>query len=393
MKENLVQKLDVLEVQLATARKESIEGSSKLARTKYILEKMEKAGQAAPSVKQLEQDIATTKLEIARRKIHYALTVIKRFLKQFKKVEPLRIAKRRKSAETPEKQKNLELEEELAKSLDIESCSNDILYRFLSKKLDIKAALHEDYEKRQLSPIESNIYGRIGKSKAIQDAQNQLLDSILPYFAEYSLGGATPASEASDNSAKQKRKHEETRDDFTQFDDEDNNTTSTDTAGVNTEENEKEGEKAPSYDPFFDQNVEIANSDDDSEEGEQHGIGAPPTLMQGFISGSEDEDEDTYVEPDVKPQRRNRRGQRARQKIWEQKYGKKANHVIKQQKEEEKSAWEKEQKRRRKEEKYAQAQRRKQEFYARPVHPSWEAKQKQKEQQEKIHFAGKRVKF
>lgn len=393
MKENLVQKLDVLEAQLAAAKSESSEDSSKLARTKYILEKMEKAGEAAPPVDQLEREIVSTKREIANRKIHYASTVIKRFLKQFKKVEPLRIAKRRKSAETPEKQKNLELEEELAKSMDIEAWGDDILYRFLSKKLDIKAALNKDYEKKQLTPVESNIYGRIGKSKAIQDAQNQLIESIIPYFAELTTGGVAAASETkSGDGAQKKRKSAEARDDFTHFEDEDVNTAGAESTGANNDEDEDSAERAPTYDPFFDQNVEIANSDDDSE-GDQPGIGAPPSLMQGFISGSDDEDEDTYVEPDVKPQRRNRRGQRARQKIWEQKYGKKANHVIKQQKEDEKLAWEKEQKRRRKEEKYAQAKRRKQEFDARPVHPSWEAKQKQKEEQEKIHFAGKKLKF
>ncbi|KAG7286535.1 hypothetical protein NEMBOFW57_008846 [Staphylotrichum longicolle] len=48
-----------------------------------------------------------------------------------------------------------------------------------------------------------------------------------------------------------------------------------------------------------------------------------PTLMGGYVSGSE-----SASDVDVAPQRRNRRGQRARQAIWEKKYGEKAKHVV-----------------------------------------------------------------
>ncbi|KAI1473024.1 Bud-site selection protein [Daldinia caldariorum] len=52
-----------------------------------------------------------------------------------------------------------------------------------------------------------------------------------------------------------------------------------------------------------------------------------PTLMGGYISGSESEASDL----DLAPARKNRRGQRARQAIWEKKYKEKAKHVQKQQ--------------------------------------------------------------
>ncbi|KAI1763402.1 Bud-site selection protein, partial [Hypoxylon sp. FL1150] len=52
-----------------------------------------------------------------------------------------------------------------------------------------------------------------------------------------------------------------------------------------------------------------------------------PTLMGGYISGSESEASDL----DDGPPRKNRRGQRARQAIWEKKYKDKAKHVQKQQ--------------------------------------------------------------
>ncbi|KAF3062358.1 putative nadh-ubiquinone oxidoreductase kda subunit protein [Daldinia childiae] len=52
-----------------------------------------------------------------------------------------------------------------------------------------------------------------------------------------------------------------------------------------------------------------------------------PSLMGGYISGSESEASDL----DLAPARKNRRGQRARQAIWEKKYKEKAKHVQKQQ--------------------------------------------------------------
>ncbi|KAI1387703.1 Bud-site selection protein [Hypoxylon trugodes] len=52
-----------------------------------------------------------------------------------------------------------------------------------------------------------------------------------------------------------------------------------------------------------------------------------PTLMGGYISGSESEASDL----DLEPARKNRRGQRARQAIWEKKYKEKAKHLQNQQ--------------------------------------------------------------
>ncbi|KAK9479674.1 Bud-site selection protein [Lipomyces japonicus] len=66
-----------------------------------------------------------------------------------------------------------------------------------------------------------------------------------------------------------------------------------------------------------------------------------PSLNVGYISASDDEFEQGYdddndeqeLSKSLKPARKNRRGQRARQKIWEQKYGKKAKHVAKEESE------------------------------------------------------------
>lgn len=54
----------------------------------------------------------------------------------------------------------------------------------------------------------------------------------------------------------------------------------------------------------------------------------PSLSAVGYISGSESEAED--LDEEVAPQKKNRRGQRARQQLWEKKYGKGAKHLAKQ---------------------------------------------------------------
>lgn len=53
----------------------------------------------------------------------------------------------------------------------------------------------------------------------------------------------------------------------------------------------------------------------------------PSLSAVGYISGSESEPEG--LDDEVAPAKKNRRGQRARQKIWEKKYGNKATHLTK----------------------------------------------------------------
>lgn len=61
-----------------------------------------------------------------------------------------------------------------------------------------------------------------------------------------------------------------------------------------------------------------------------------PQLATGYFSGGSDDEDDDEIDNDnvvkeATTQRKNRRGQRARQKIWAQKYGKEAKHVKKEQ--------------------------------------------------------------
>ncbi|ODQ67823.1 Bud-site selection protein [Nadsonia fulvescens var. elongata DSM 6958] len=137
-----------------------------------------------------------------------------------------------------------------------------------------------------------------------------------------------------------------------------------------------------------------------------------PALASGYFSGASDNEDDFNPDADnvvkeVTEKRKNRRGQRARQKIWEAKYGKNAAHVKKEG-----------------ERKYHEAKQRQEDFEAREArrerenalkaiaidenpalkkleekkvknatHPSWEAKKKLKEMQKTASFSGKKITF
>ena len=131
-----------------------------------------------------------------------------------------------------------------------------------------------------------------------------------------------------------------------------------------------------------------------------------PKLATGYYSGGEsDEDTRDSLVDEITAPRKNRRGQRARQKIWEKKYGSKAKHV---QKEHERSKSERErlrieyeqraakraekQKIRDMKERELQEKKVQQTEKKQTLHPSWEAKLKQKESLN-AKFSGKKITF
>lgn len=145
-----------------------------------------------------------------------------------------------------------------------------------------------------------------------------------------------------------------------------------------------------------------------------------PELATGYFSGGSDDEDDIDNDAVVKEattQRKNRRGQRARQKIWEKKYGKEAKHI---KEERAKAATEREIRQKEYEERC-----RKRELKAKlamenapsgsntaplgvrgsmttkittptpppaQMHPSWEAK-KLAEAKQNVKFAGKKITF
>lgn len=183
-----------------------------------------------------------------------------------------------------------------------------------------------------------------------------------------------------------------------------------------TQVTDEEPSDEESADSFF---------EDDEEEHEPQQTGTKsikekyklPELANGYFSGgSDDEDDDVDNDRMVKEitlARKNRRGQRARQKIWAKKYGKQAKHI---QTEREKVASERQQRQL----EYEERERKRQEkarlamenapsgsntqpLGARKsslstadkeaVHPSWQAKKLAEEKQKNVKFEGKKIKF
>lgn len=142
-----------------------------------------------------------------------------------------------------------------------------------------------------------------------------------------------------------------------------------------------------------------------------------PELAVGYVSGDSDDDvadfdDDDDVVREATTKRKNRRGQRARQKLWAKKFGKEAAHIKKKiehaQQEREKKQMEFEERERRRQLKRQRENDNESSMGAsnsttsREVessthvdinHPSWEAKKKAEEKIKNAKFQGKKIKF
>ena len=149
----------------------------------------------------------------------------------------------------------------------------------------------------------------------------------------------------------------------------------------------------------------------------------PSLTLGGYVSGSESGSDDDL---DVNPIRKNRRGQRARQAIWEQKYGNRAKHLQSQKRKSKEGdrnhGWDPKKgaidsgvntsrkRRTRDTRQFTNAnaievsssrnlqsndnRRQRKEANDRPVHPSWEAKKRAKDgQSQTAAFQGKKITF
>lgn len=389
--------LDFLRAQLA--RLEDGDHAVRLDRTQHLLKRQARLGQLTKDAASLRAGVARVQREIVRRKVHYAETVVQRSLKSFKKVEPLRIRKREAQADKS-RAEGLAAEHAVVRALDAQEVSADIVVRSIAKRFDVQAVLGAPVAKRALTPAESNVYGRLCKTKAVRDALDQLARGVAEFYTPVegappvpAAVGATQASAPRKKPAQELAPRKETRveqgesasegsdDESDDESDQASDQASIDTALDAGRREAPEVAAAGNVDPFFEQPVVISDDEDGP-------LGPLPLLNEGFVSGSDDE---SIEDADVRPARRNRRGQRARRKIWEQKYGRRANHVQKEQQEQQRLADEKRQRQAQKAAKQAEYFRKKQEFEARPLHPSWEAQLKRK--REAAQFQGKKVKF
>ena len=199
---------------------------------------------------------------------------------------------------------------------------------------------------------------------------------------------------------------------------------------VTDEEPSDEETKEDSSDDFFEDEPPKKKQKQNEDSKKSFNL---PQLASGYFSGGSDDEEEEYDDADndkvvreITTQRKNRRGQRARQKIWAKKYGKEAKHVKKNQEilasERQRRQLEFEERQRKRELK-AKLLAEKQQTGAnalplgerksttstipqqllgstntataeeKAIHPSWEAKRLEKEKLKNVKFQGKKVVF
>lgn len=374
MKENLKFKLDLLQAQLAKINGKEDRATGKLFQTKFAV--LKKSEDVDPE--EISAEIEQIKQELSNRRMHHTQVILQRQLKPAKQVEALKISKRLKAVKDDEK-KTAALEDE-AKAL------KEFLVADLAKEIVNRAVLKHfgqvsDFEKQKYTTAQSNVYARLCKLPAIQQAVDGLIRGLTEWYNPLEGFGPKPQSKKEQPKKEPVKLKPEPVDDFAQFDSESESEPEPEPKPRSERHDEEEDSEG-----FFDQDIDIANTDSEDEHDRL------PALTQGYISGSEDD------EPEFNPvpERKNRRGQRARRKIWEMKYGNRAKHVIKEKQEFEKKKQMKEarqQQRADKQQKFQQQKQQKVELNNKPLHPSWEAKLKQKEQQKTIQFQGKKVTF
>lgn len=441
-KDNLLWKLDVLETQLAKDP-----SHSRLYRTKFAAERKPKSAELPPQ--ELEKLIRDTKRQLVDRKIYHSIVQTQRALKSAINLELLKLKRRIKKTDGDEKKK-AGLEEELKAILKLKEMN--ISKYLIHKQLYRTYVTRDDSEPEFINPevlmevkkTKSN--SELGNDKSIKNVISRLcnsngmkvvfdemirsIDHVVIRERRENDKGNKERKEKENDKEYSRRLKESSKESQTNGDDKGNSSSSEDefydksddmVAGRHSEDGDRITTKTENREKKSkDQNGLEEDSASDNDSGSDFGqddffSGNLPMLATGYVSGSDDEDNYDYdndnVVKQVVSERKNRRGQRARRKIWEMKYGKGAKHLVKE-----------------REEKYAKALKRHQEFEERearrqtkrakfgegsdsavqkpelaqkkfkaavdsdkPLHPSWEAKRKQKASI--TSFQGKKVKF
>lgn len=398
---------------------------------------------------ELQEDIRALRVKLVEQKIFHYKKAIKKAIKASKTTEALKINKRiKKETENPEKVKKHELEKEALKTVDVELLKEVQAVRAIRKEFlgtpeqresppdflpDDIVTLPEDAPAatyyKNASPALESVSQRICGTNAVREATKSMLDAIK--FSTKLVKRETASQIAKRKKKEQNEKRKAAKaatkkaaasqgdisgddEDYSKYDnalaassDEESEgesilgTSKTpDKKASKSDDEEDSDNEQPVHDDFF------ALPDENQSEN-QYNL---PELATGYFSGGSDVEDDYDVDNDevVKEatvQRKNRRGQRARRAIYEMKYGKKANHLQKEQenqkrkREQKQIEFEQREAKRRamgiekksKFEQQAEKQRKHQEEESKPLHPSWEAKKKLSAQP--VKFEGKKIVF
>lgn len=460
-KDNLLFQLDLLEGLLNKAKDQEKTPSTRLKRTKYAVEKRSTVQDQQSLIRQIND----LKSQLVDRKFHFTTVQISRALKSAYSTEKLKIRKR-KDRLKPEEQitKGLVLDKEAeileTKTKDQTSIFHPsklsiiVIGRFLKRTFGRNGMpvffssellqMIENATKTVFEATENNVFARLCALTNVKNALNDLkanIERIDTGERQKAPASSTDTKNKVKNEAKKKAEdyeegeEEDDSDDSDAHGDGDKDDSDSDDdlsqyAGMVANSDSEDSEDEDGDDGHTGHKKNSSSSDDDDSDKEKSTLNDPffstelPTLASGYISGSDDEDNYDYDNDaqvkSITSERKNRRGQRARRRIWELKYGRKANHVIKEKQDyqakreqKQKDFEAREAKRKEKALKQAHAgieapsQRivpnEKGSFNAKtstgakrketadgPLHPSWEAKKKQKAS---AQFEGKKVKF
>lgn len=451
-KDNLLFQLDLLEGLLSKAKDQEKTVSTRLKRTKYAVEKRSTEQEDQQSLIRQINDI---KSQLVDRKSHFTTVQISRALKSAYSTEKLKIRKRKDrlkpedlAAKGPVLDKEAEILETKTKDQNsifhFSKLSVIVIGRFLKRTFGRNGMplffspelvqLIENASATAFDPTENNVFARLCALTNVKNALNELKANIERI--DTGERQKTSADVKNNSIEKASEKAGDFEADSVDNEDEDSDDEMSQYAGMvansDTEESDKEEDEKQQMiiKKKADENEDSENEDPEDDESN---LNDPffstelPTLASGYISGSDDEDNYDYDNDaqvkSITSERKNRRGQRARRRIWELKYGKKANHVIKEKQDyqakreqKQKDFEAREAKRKEKAAKQTQAgiephserprsnERRgdhkaisgssagakRKETAEGPLHPSWEAKKKQKAS---AQFEGKKVKF
>lgn len=468
-KQNNLWRLDLLEV-------EYLKTQPRYSRTRLLLKSKNRAALLPKSRTQALDEIEALKQDIFGKKLHSSLVKYNRSLKKIIK--------------TPAK--NIKEDElKFIKSLDVEKIVNikiikivQNIFKLIPKKLqnepdskpkyipewilnaivDKESKFNQSNFYNSLSQDEKNYYSKLMNHKEIVNIVKVIENSFKIVLGpvktdekkdieDVSTSESESEDEAVENDSDDESEESEAaeeevvgsdEDDYSKYDalvagseDEDDEVELDNTVNYNevtdTEpsdnEDDVQSESEESEDELFEKPKDIKKEKKEKKEKKlkEHNL---PELATGYFSGGSDSEieDDEVVQKITKPQKKNRRGQRARQKIWEAKFKNQANHIKK-----EKEAKQKQYEQRQKEYEARVAKREarakewektgansaplKQRTFKKDVsmpsapsstssatkapeqpketklHPSWEAKKKQEAALKNVKFQGKKITF
>jgi hypothetical protein len=273
----------------------------------------------------------------------------------------------------------------------------------------------EDEEERAISRMEA----ALGSSSEDEESESDIEDRGNPMEITSDEEEAEPAEIGKSNP--------ESEDEESESDDDDEEDNRVDDDGENNQDQSVAVSSSFDDDPFYPFSDEEEEAEEEEESASQSPSPKPvtktkvkvgaestflPTLMGGYISGSESASD---VE-ELAPARKNRRGQRARQAIWEKKYKDQAKHLAAQARSRD-AGWDARRGAVGSDDKHAgkpwkrgvsnpfkrsdePRQDRSASIAAKskpkgtePLHPSWEAKRKAKEAMQNAVFSGRKTTF